>query len=320
MLATGGNNMNGMAAEIRPGRRSAWRYIRMNKYLYLMLIPVLAWYLAFCYLPMYGIVIAFQKYSFRYGVFGSTFVGLENFKKLFNDPSFINALRNTVVINSLRIVFGFPIPILFALMLNEVRHSAFKKVVQTVTYLPHFISWVAFAGMMVSILSIEDGILNMVRLRLGLPKLNYLMDGGIMRGVVILTDVWKEMGWNTIIYLAAISAIDPTLYEAATVDGAGRLRSMGYITLPAIASTMVIMLILQIGNIMQVGFDQIYNLYRPTTYAKIDILDTYIIRTMTGSANYGLQGAASLIKSITSMALLLAANYGVRLFGREGIY
>ena len=285
-----------------------------------MLVPVLAWYVIFCYVPMYGVVLAFKEFSFSKGILASPFIGLENFRVLLADTTFTNAVRNTFVLNMLRIIFGFPIPIIFALMLNEVAHIYYKKLVQTVTYLPHFISWVALAGIFNSLLALDTGALNAFLRTIGLDQIDFFLDNRVFRVLLIGSDVWKEMGWNTIIYLAAIAGIDPTLYEAAVVDGAGRWMRIRYITLPGISSTMVIMMILLLGNIMQMGFDQIYNLYNPAVFESSDIIDTYIVRNLMQFPRFGVLSAAGLIKGVICFAMLVMANNMVKLFGREGIY
>jgi len=296
-----------------------WAYLKRNRYLYAMILPVLVWYLFFCYVPMYGVIYAFKEFSFSKGI-GSPWVGLANFTTLFSDTTFVNAFRNTFIINSLRIIFGFPIPIIFALLLNEVYNMRFKRIIQTVTYLPHFISWVALAGILNTLLALDTGSVNSLLQTLGLGQIDFLMDNRVFRGLLIGSDIWKEMGWCTIIYLAAIAAIDPSLYEAAVVDGAGRWKRIRYITLPCIQNTMLIMLILLLGNIMQMGFDQIYNLYNPIVFETADILDTYIVRNLMQYPRFGILAAAGMVKGVLCFGMLVIANNAVKLFGREGIY
>jgi putative aldouronate transport system permease protein len=269
---------------------------------------------------MNGVIMSFEDFSFAKGYFGSPWVGFRHFIYLFKDPTFLHAFRNTWVINGLRISVGWTAPIVFALLLNEVRHRAYKRVVQTFTYLPHFISWVVLSGIMVSILQRDRGSLNALMALLGLKRVEFLMDTSWIRTVVIASDVWKEIGWNTIIYLAAISAINPELYESALVDGANRFARLRYITLPNIVNTMMVVLIIFVGRILMIGFEQIYNLYTPMTYSKIDILDTYIVRNLQQMPNYGRLAAAGMVKSVFGFVLLTLANRLVKLFGREGIY
>lgn len=285
-----------------------------------MILPVILWYFIFMYVPMYGLVLAFQDYSFSGGYFGSKFIGLTNFKILVEDPNFRNAFWNTMVINFYRIVFGFPIPIIFALLLNEIYHIKFKKIVQTITYLPHFISWIVLAGILNSFLSLDTGVINVILSKLGLEQINFFLENQYFRPMIIITDIWKEVGWNTIIYLAAIAGINPTLYEAATIDGANRFQKIIFVTIPCIRNVIAIMLILQIGNILQMGFDQVYNLYNPVVYESSDIIDTYIVRNLTNATNISIPAAAGLIKSAICFALLLLANFLAKRTGNQGIY
>lgn len=297
-----------------------WLYIKKNKFLYFMILPVILWYFIFMYIPMYGLVLAFQDYSFSAGYFGSKFIGLDNFKILVEDPNFRNAFWNTLIINFYRIVFGFPIPIILALLLNEIYHIKFKKIVQTITYLPHFISWIVLAGILNSFLSLDTGVINVILSKLGLEQINFFLENQYFRPMIIVTDIWKEVGWNTIIYLAAIAGVNPTLYEAATIDGANRFQKIIYVTIPCIRNVIAIMLILQIGNILQMGFDQVYNLYNPVVYESSDIIDTYIVRNLTNATNISIPAAAGLIKSCICFALLLLANFLAKRTGNQGIY
>lgn len=285
-----------------------------------MMLPVLLWYLIFMYIPMYGLVLAFQNYSFSGGYFGSEFIGLDNFRILLEDPNFRDAFSNTMVINFLRIIFGFPIPILFAILLNEVFHVKFKKFVQTITYLPHFISWIVLAGILNSILALDSGAINLVLTKLGFEQINFFLENEYFRPMLIITEIWKEIGWSAIIYLAAIAGINPTLYEAATIDGANRFQRIIYVTIPCIRNVIAIMLILQIGNILQMGFDQVYNLYNPVVFESSDIIDTYIVRNLTNATNLSIPAAAGLIKSLISFGLLIIANYLAKRMGNQGIY
>ncbi len=301
-------------------RSKGMKYFLKNKYFYIMLLPMVIWYIIFRYAPMYGVILSFQKFSFLKGIFGSPFIGFDNFKVLFSDTRFMDAMKNTFIINSLRIVCGFPMPIIFALMLNEVSHLWFKRIVQTITYLPHFVSWIIFAGILNLLLAQDSGILNAIMGKFGVKSIAFLTSSKHFRGVLILSEIWKEMGWNTIIYLAGIAAINPQLYEAAEIDGASRLQKAMHITIPSIKSTIAIMFILNIGNIVQIGFDQIYNLYNPAVYDVADILDTYIVRNLQRNPRFGVLSSASTVKAVISLLFLLSANRLVKLFGEEGIY
>ena len=232
----------------------------------------------------------------------------------------MRAFRNTWIINIMRIVIGFPAPIILALMLNEVRIMGFKRAIQTLSYLPHFISWVVLAGIFNQLLSHDTGALNNLIAALGGSRIDFLQSNTYFRPTLVFTNIWKEVGWGTIIYLAAIAAINPELYESAHVDGASRLSMMWYITLPSIASTMIVLLILSIGNILVVGFDQVFNLYNPLVYETGDIIQTYIVRSLSTAPNFSRLAAAGFVRSIIGMTLLILANRIVRAIGREGIY
>ncbi|MBT3275942.1 MAG: sugar ABC transporter permease [Spirochaetales bacterium] len=247
-------------------------------------------------------------------------MGFANFVKLFSDKRFMEAFRNTFVLNLIRFIFGVPAPVIFALLLNELFHSRFKRVVQTVTYLPHFISWVAMAGIINTLLALDTGAVNVLLARLGFEQVAFLTDNRFFRGVLIVTDLWKETGWASIIYLAAIAGISPTLYESAMVEGATRMQMSWHITIPSISNTIAIMAIIFLGHLLSIGFDQIYNLYNPVVYETADILDTYIVRNLQMNPKFGLLSAASFVKSMIGLTLLVLANNVTRWFGLEGIY
>jgi putative aldouronate transport system permease protein len=293
---------------------------KKNRYLYLMIIPPLVWLLIFNYWPLYGVIIAFQDFSLRQGYFRSEWVGLKHFVYLFQKGAFQRAFWNTWIINALRIGVGFPVPVIFALLINEVRNHNYQRAVQTITYLPHFISWVVLAGIFNSLLALDTGAVNHLLATLGLSRIDFLQSNKTFRAVIVLTDIWKEFGWETIIYLSAMAGIDPQLYEAAWVDGAGRWKQVWYITLPSIASTTIIVLLLRLGYILTMGFEQIYNLYSPLVYESGDIIQTYIVRMLQERPNFSRLAAAGLVSSVIGFVLLLAANRLVKLLGREGIY
>ena len=234
-----------------------------------MFIPVVAYFIIFKYIPMSGIAIAFQNYRIKsQSFFAGPWVGLDNFTKAFNTPTFARSVTNTLAISGLKLLFGFPAPIILALMLNEVSHARFKKTIQTITYLPHFLSWIVLAGMFQQLLSPNNGAVNAVlRDVFGIKESIYFLgDNKYFRGTLIVTDIWKNVGWSSILYLATITGIDPALYEAATVDGASRWQCTRYITIPSLVSTIVVMLILNVGSIMDAGFDQVFNLYNSAVY------------------------------------------------------
>ena len=304
---------------VRPRKEPLVLHIKKNKYLYMMLLPVLVWYIIFCYLPMYGIVMSFQAYSFRKGVM-SPFVGFENFRKIFSEMGLIIAIRNTFVLNFLKIIFGMPVPIAFALLLNEISHSRYKRTVQTVTYLPHFVSWIALAGIIKGLMSPEIGILNIFLDRLGLQQIPFLTSNAYFRWVLIFTEIWKGFGWGAIIYLAAIAGIDPNMYESAAIDGASRFQKAWHITLPSIANTFVIMLILTVGNITNGNVDQIFNLYSPLVYETSDIIGTFLLRRLTTRPVLGQLAAAGLARSVVCFSMLILANRLASALGYDGIY
>lgn len=288
----------------------------------LMFVPVIVYFVIFKYIPMGGIVIAFKNYKISEGIWGSAWCGLDNFTKAFATPTFARAVRNTLEISGLKLLFGFPAPIILALILNEVTHVRFKKTVQTITYLPHFLSWVVLAGMFQQLLSPNNGAVNaLLRQFFGVQESIYFLGNNkYFRGTLIVTDIWKNVGWSSILYLATISGIDPSLYEAATVDGASRWQCTRYITIPSLVSTIVIMLILSIGSIMDAGFDQVFNLYNSAVYQTGDIIDTYVYRYGLGDMKYSLATAVGLFKNVIAFVLVVGTNLITRKISGEGIW
>jgi putative aldouronate transport system permease protein len=274
-----------------------------------MLLPGLAFFGIFKYIPIYGIQLAFKKYSVNMGITGSPWVGWANFRLLFVDADFWQAVRNTLVIAYLQMLVFFPFPIILAILLNETRRKKFKRAAQTVYTFPHFLSWVIVSGMALNMLS-SGGAINNLLAVLGWERVQFLTDKGIFRYLLVIMLTWKEAGWNCILYLAAITAIDPTLYEAATIDGANRWHRIRYVTWPGISMIVMVTLILRVGSIMDAGFEQIINIYNPTVYQVADIIDTYIFRiTFQRTANFGLSTAVGLFKGMTNCVLLLSANW-----------
>lgn len=277
--------------------------------LHLMMLPAVIISIVFCYVPMYGIVISFQKFIPAKGLFGAqTWVGFKNFEVVFSNSRIWQIVSNTVVISVGKILLGNFVAIGFALLLNEVRNKVFKKSVQTVVYFPYFLSWALFAGILINILSPSTGIVNSAIKLLGMEPVYFLGDPKLFKSTVIGTSVFKSFGYDTIIYLAAISGIDPTLYEAAGVDGAGRLRQVWHITLPGIRYIIVLLLVLNIGNILNGGFDQVYNLLNNNVLEAGDILDTYVYRMGVINQQYGVSTAVGLVKSVVSL-VLTAGSY-----------
>ena len=288
---------------------SLWKRIKENKALLLMFTPGFLLILVFAYGPMYGLILAFKDYNMGLGIMGSSWVGLKHFRDLFSNQGALIALKNTFIISFLKLLFGFPAPIFLAILLNEVRQGTFKKIVQTVSYFPHFISWVVVAGIMNSLLSPSTGSVNYVIKFFSGEPIFFMSDVKWFRPMLIISNIWKEIGWGSVIYLAALSSVPIELHEAAVIDGASRLQRVRYITLPSLKSIMVIMLLLQMGNIMSAGFDQIFNLYNPTVYSVSDIIDTYVYRIGIGQMMYSFNTAVGLFKSVVSFALILMVNY-----------
>lgn len=280
-----------------------------NKYIYFLAIPLIAYYLIFHYGPMYGIIMAFQDFSIADGIMGSPFVGFDNFIKFFNSHYFWRLLRNTLMLSIQNIVWGFPAPLILALLLNEIKHKRFKKTVQTVTYLPHFISLVVVCGMLTQFLS-RDGFITSILSSLGLvEKTNLLAAKEYFRTIYVASGIWQEIGWGTIIYLAALSGVDEQLYEAAAIDGANRFRRLLNVTLPSIAPTIIMLFILRIGQVMSVGFEKVILLYNPQTYETADVLSSYIYRYgLGGSFDYGYTTAIGLFSSVINFILVITAN------------
>jgi putative aldouronate transport system permease protein len=299
-----------------------FKQIRNNWLLYALLLPVLAWYLIFCYAPMDGIILAFKNYQFNLGLYHSPWVGLDNFTRMFQDRNFALVVKNTIIFSLGRIAFQMPCAILLAILLNELTHPRAKRLFQTVVTVPHFISWVVLAGILINIFN-SSGIVNQIFAQLGLPAVAPLVHTGSFRAFIWISNIWKEVGWDSIIYLAAITTIDPGLYESASIDGANRFQKMRLITFPGIRSTVYIMLILAVGQIMtNGGFDQIFNLYSPQVYSVADTLDTYIFREsfITGGLNYGYSTAIGLFKSVIGVVLITISNKIVKSAGENGLF
>lgn len=296
------------------GRR-IWRH----KIYYLMLLPAIVLLAIFAYKPMYGVVIAFKKYSFRKGIMGSDWIGWKNFETLFEMDGFWGAFKNTIIINLLKLLFGFPAPILLAIMLNAVKVKGLKNTVQTIVYLPHFVSWVVVAGLLFSMLDGRSAPIYLLFDSMGI-QLNIFGDGTQFLVMLVLSDIWKEVGWGAIIYLAALSGISPEYYEAARLDGANSVKQFWYITLPMLLPTITIMLILRVGGLIGGGFDQIYNLYNTQVYDVADVLDTFLYRYGIGDGQFSLATAAGLFTNIINIVLLVSANLVTKLIGGESLY
>jgi len=294
--------------------------VKKYKYMYLFLMPAIIWFFIFYYIPIYGVTIAFKDYSLTKGILGSSWVGFEHFERMFHSPEFTRVLRNTLVISFLKLIFVYTSGIFLALALNELLHDKFKKVVQSISYLPHFLSWVIIGSIMVEILSPSSGLVNQIIMALGGKPIYFLAETEWFVPILIISDIWQSIGWGSIIYLAAISGIDPQLYEAATMDGAGRFKKMWHITLPSIANVIIIMMIFNVGNIMNAGFDQIFNLYNPKVYEVADIIDTYVYRVGLVQMNFSFSTAVGLFKNVIGLILVLMVNRLANRYGQTGLW
>ncbi len=283
------------------------RAMKKSKWLYLMMLLPLIYYAVFCYAPMYGILIAFEDYKIAKGVLGSKWVGFKWFSKFITDPYFWKLVRNTLLLNIYGLLWGFPIPIILAIMLNEVRHTAYKRVIQTLSYLPHFISTVVVCGMIVNFLSL-DGIINQFLAFLGQDKIQFLMKPEWFRTIFTASGIWQSCGWNSIVYLAALMAVDQQLVEAAEIDGANRFQRILHVSLPCIAPTISIMLIMQLGKLMTLGYEKILLLYNGSTYETADVISTYVYRRGILNADYSYSTAVGLFQTFVSLILLVASN------------
>ncbi|RJG16640.1 sugar ABC transporter permease [Paenibacillus thiaminolyticus] len=301
-------------------RKSAFKRFFMQIDIQLMVLPALVFIFIFSYIPMYGVLIAFQDYKMGSNLLNNNWVGLKHFIAFFNSPDFYPVMRNTIVISFLKFIFGFPAPILLALMLNEVRKMFFKRVVQTVTYLPHFLSWVVIGSMVTSLLSVDNGSVNMLleKLKLIDEPVNFLSMSEYFWTILITTNVWKEIGFASIVYLAAIAGIDPHLYEAASIDGASRFKQMWLITLPCIMPVVIIFMILAIGNLTSAGFEDILILAsNPALRDVSDSLDVYVVRVGIDNYRYSYATAIGLFKAVVSVTLLTLANFIARKTGNS---
>ena len=272
---------------------------------HIMLLPAVVITFIFKYIPFAGITMAFEDYTPLKGLFDQTWVGLDNYRYLFSLPGFGSVIWNTVFIAVMKMVGNLIFPVLIALLLNEIREKHYKKTVQTVLYLKHFISWAALAGIFIDILSPSGGIVNQLIQALGFKPVFFLGDSAVFPYTMAVTDIWKELGWGTIVYLAAITGIDPTYYEAARIDGAGKFKQVLYVTIPGILPMILLMMVLSVGNVLQAGFEQVFNLYSPQVYSTGDIIDTYVYRIGVIEAKFDLATAVGLFKSAISFVLIM---------------
>ena len=291
-------------------QQSTWPRMKKHLPFYLFLLLPLIQVIVFNYLPMYGIQIAFKDFKMRRGILGSEWVGFEHFQRMFSDKTFYRVLYNTLKISFLSLIVSFPLTIIFALMMNEVRHARFKRVSQTITYLPHFLSWVVVGSFVYQILSPSSGIVNALLVKWGIIEspIYFMIKKEYFVPIYLVVSVWKSLGWSIVIYLAAIAGIDTSLYEAASIDGAGRFKQVMHITLPAIMPTIATMLILSLGSLLNVGFDAIFNLYNEGTYEVADVISTYVYRRGMIDAKYDYTTAIGLFQNVASILLVLTGN------------
>ncbi|KRE64775.1 ABC transporter permease [Paenibacillus sp. Soil750] len=315
-------HLNGKAGETKFSRKreGRWRRVWRNLDTYVLLVPGLLLLLLFKYTPMYGVLIAFQEFNIFDGIRGSQWVGFEQFRKLMQSSEFMQVFTNTLLISIYKIVLLFPIPILIALLLNEIRFPAFKRTIQTIIYMPHFLSWVIISGLFMTILSPSDGLVNTVIQWFGGESIRFFMDNHVFRSVVVFTAGWKEIGWNAIIFIAALASVEQEQYEAASIDGANRLQQMWHISLPGIVPTIILMLILRLGMVLDAGTEQILTMYNPTVYASGDVIGTFVYRMGLGKMDYSFSTAVGLFNSVVGFILVISGNWLSKRLLNRGIW
>ncbi len=303
-------------------KKLAWflQHMRREWQIYVLLAPTIIWFILFLYKPMYGLQIAFKDYSIFRGIAGSPWVGFEHFQTLFESDTFVRALKNTVIISALSMLFGFPMPIILALMFNEILNQTYKKTAQTLVYLPHFISTVIIAGIVVTAFSPSAGIVNTIIGWFGIEPIYFLTKPEWFRPIFIGSGIWQEAGFSSIVFLAAIAGVNPSLYESAVVDGASRWQMMWKITLPSIMPTIIIMLIIRIGNILEIGFELVILLYQPATYQTADVINTFIYRQGLQGGQYDVAAAAGLFNAVVAFVLVMTANTISRRVSRTSLW
>lgn len=299
-------------------RKSLSLTIKSNFPLYLMMLPGVVALVLFSYIPMYGVIMAFQDFNVFDGYFGSDWVGLKHFKTLFADPYFFTLLKNTFMLGCLSFLFSFPAPIIFALILNECKYSKFNRVIQSVSYLPHFVPMVVMVGIMFELFG-SYGVVNDIIVLLGFDSISFFSSPEWFRTLYIGSAIWKGIGWGSIIYMGALTSIDPSMYEAASVDGASRWRKIWHITLPGLKPTIVTLFVLDMAGVMKVGFEKVFLMYSPATYEVADVLSTYVYRQGILNANYSFSAAVDLFNNVIALLFVLFANRLAKKLGEDGI-
>ena len=301
-------------------RRSFLRRVRKHKLHLIMILPVICWFLLFKYGPLYGVTLAFKEFQLLSGIIGSPWVGTANFERLFSSYNFWNVFRNTITIAAMKFVFGFPAPIILALLLNELRGQRYKRIVQSLSYLPHFISWVILTGIFMVILSPTRGPINTLLKSMGMESIYFLGDPKYFQGTLVVTGIWKGVGWSSIVYLAALGGVNEELYDAARVDGCGRWARIWHVTIPGITPVVTIMLILAMGSLVEDDFDQIFNLLNDAVLSVGDVLGTFIYRQGVTNLDYGYATAVELFRNLISLVLVLSANYFSKRINEYGLW
>ncbi|HCS73771.1 MAG TPA: sugar ABC transporter permease [Clostridiales bacterium] len=282
---------------------------RRDKYLYLLFFPVFVYYIVFCYLPIPGVVLAFKEFKLGSGIYGGSWIGLDNFKLFFSSVYSYRIIRNTILLSVYTLLFGFPIPILFAVAVTQIRHKNFRRFVQTCSYLPHFISTVVLVGIMKNFFAVDSsGLVNNIIIKLGGTRINFFMDPSWFRTLYVGSGIWQGFGFSSIIYISAIAGIDPSLYESAQVDGITKFKEVWYITLPSIIPTIIILFILQLGRIMSVGFEKVFLMYNPAMYETSDIISTFVYRRGIENSDYSYSTAVGLFNSLINFTLVFGSN------------
>ncbi len=297
-----------------------FKRIMRDRWLYIFLLPIVLYYVIFKYLPMVGTLIAFKDFRFVDGIFGSEWVGLEHFIRMFTNKEFYNILKNTLLLNLYEVIFGFPMPIILAIMLNEINNRIFKRLTQSILYLPHFMSWVVLGGIIIQMCSPSTGVINSIIKSFGGESIYFMADPVWWIVIFVISGIWQGAGWGTIVYLAAITSIDVQLYEAARIDGAGKIKQIWHITLPGIRSTIAVMLILRMGSMMNIGFEKVYMLQNNAVRRVSEVISTYVYRLGIEGAQFSYTTAIGLFQSVINLILVFTTNKIIRSMGESGLW